>query len=241
MKSIVQHEWVTKLAALAIAAFATSVSAAPKYPEFYTDFLLSDLIVRGHVTSVSNHGVPAHEFDPSWSADSGYFGVTFVDIQVDEVIRGAWDKSELTFVIQENEGTQFLISHHFANGSAGDDIVVGLLFMPHFRGGTYKLQMSDAVFIRVGDLWGREGAEHAAVSLSEIRDAVAPTAISSIATASQAVVIGTIASFGREDLVDPGNQDNISTILVFKVDLTKVLKGNVEHGEHTIRCFGGGS
>jgi hypothetical protein len=209
--------------------------AQPLPPRSYSDLLLSDLIVRGHVTSITKQMVLAHDFDSTWQESDGYFYILSVDMNVDEVLKGNWDSRHLNYSINISS------SGLYGDYSTDKEILVGLVYLPNARDGSYTLQMSDSRFVRVDDMWALEGSKTARVSLEDIRAVIAPTMTPAIAKSASSIVVGSVSKYDRADLYDPNDSTRVSSILMLTVEVTDTLKGHVSLGQHEIRCFGGGN
>jgi len=167
--------------------------------------------------------VPAPEVvpdcDPRFSG--AFIQVTEVRIRVDEVLRGAYDQSDLAFVIQEAVHIpQLLKDEH--------QIIVGLRRSDDFMGGQYQMQSNEGLYVYNGQLWESCGdvTRGRAHTLKEIRSIIETTTPEYLCQHADAIVTGTVEWVSEEKELW-SDRRQLAMVRQIRFRVKSVLKGSV--------------
>jgi hypothetical protein len=200
----------------------------------YADLLWSDLVVRGKVEAVIDEDIPAELLVPDWTY-GGMFKIAVIDFALDEVLLGSASGSTMTFVVEmSNSNTR-------ADYKPGDEIVVGLIFKPDFREGTYFVRSDEARFVLEDGAWVRQGhsPERQALRIDELRTIVEPAKLDSAIKSADQVVSGVVTSV-EERFVD-GPNGGVARVLDVTLRSQEFYKGRSTSGDVIFQMFSGGT
>jgi len=211
--------------------------SAQRLHQRFGELYFADLVVRGAVLNVEMKSVRADEYDTEWSGRGGHFSVARVTFSVAEVLKGYFDRSEIECYINTSQST---LAWRY---SAGDEMILCLLYRPELYGGSYVVWSGGSRFIREGEAWRQLGAWGGLSTLGELQAVLAPTQLEAVAASSGIVAVGKVTGVRQNEISSPDEAGTKRSSRVWQVDLETetVLQGRMNVGPQTFEVFYAGS
>ena len=221
----------------AMMIWATTLAPGDSFPidaGVSADLMRADIIVHGTVESVENQMVPASEYDPEWSM-GGYFSIAYVNLHIEDVLLGTvGDGETMTFLV--NQGQSDIEGRY----SAGDDVVMALMYDPSFRGGAFELRSGHGHLIRCELGWMTQTGK--VLSGEELRSLAYRASLEGVASASTCIIVGDVISTKKQELRNPNDARRYGRVWLVELAPERWIKGqNPSSGNVVFMSFIGGS